>query len=89
MNERQARLSAESIRARALTHKDLNEFDEAIELYNRAIELDGNNGRNYLDRGYCYREKYHRGDRKASDLRHALNDFEKAEELFSNPEIEH
>ena len=89
MQARQARLVTESIRAKASTHKDLEEFDEAIQLYNRAIELDPNNGRNYLDRGYCYREKYHRGDRKASDLRHALNDFEKAEELFSKPEIEH
>ena len=88
MNERQERQVAESIRARASTHKDLGEFEEAIQLYKKAIELNPNNGRNYLDRGYCYRDKYHRGDRKASDLRHALSDFEKAEELFSQPDIE-
>ena len=85
----QTRLVAESIRAKASTHKDLDEFDEAIQLYSQAIELNPDSGRNYLDRGYCYRDKYHRGDRKASDLRHALNDFEKAEELFSKPEIKH
>ena len=82
-----SRRMAETCRVAGQSHKELGEFDDAIEKYNEAISLEEDNPYNYLERGYCYRDKYHRGDKKPSYLRAAIQDFERAKELFaSSPE---
>lgn len=78
-----SRAMAETCRGAAQSHRQLGEYDAAIEKYEEAIGLEKDNPYNYLERGYCYREKYNQGDKKASYLRSAIEDFNKAKDLFA------
>ncbi len=56
---------------RACAYRDLGEYDAAIQDFNRAIELDPNNGWIYSDRGWLYYLQF-------GEVTLALNDFDKA-----------
>lgn len=78
-----SRRMAEACRAAGQSHKELGEFDIAIEKYDEAISLEKDNPYNYLERGHCYRDRYYREDKKSSYLRSAIENFNKAKELFA------
>ena len=67
------------------THKDMGDYETAIDEFTEAIKLNQNSPDSYLERGYCYRDKYHRGDRNPAYLKSAIDDFNKAKLLLTNP----
>lgn len=78
-----SRAMAEACRAAGQSHKELGEFDLAINQYNEAVDLQADNPYNYLERGHCYRDRYYRENKKPSYLRSAIEDFNRAKELFA------
>ena len=66
------------------SYSDLKRYDEAITALTEAIELYPDNASAYEHRGHTYRAKYHSGDRNTEDLKRAIEDFDRARDLYLN-----
>ena len=67
----------------ARSYRDLKDYHGAIVEFTNATNVDPSNADIFIERGHCYREKYHNGDRDHQNLVNAIDDFNRARELLT------
>ena len=82
MDER-ARKILETHLGNARSYRDMKDYDNALAEFTEATNVDPSNADIFIERGHCYREKYHGGNPDHQNLVNAIDDFNRARELLT------
>ena len=83
MDERTTRQVLETYLGNARSYRDMKDYDNALAEFTEATNVDPSNAGIFIERGHCYREKYHNGDRDHQNLVNAIDDFNRARQLLT------
>ena len=67
---------------KARSYRDMKDYDNALAEFTEATKVDPSNADILIERGHCYRDKYHGGNPDHQNLVNAIDDFNRARELL-------
>ncbi len=82
-NERNDRQIVETYLENARSYRDMNDYDNAIAELTDATNLYTTHAALFMERGRCYRAKFHNGDRDPHNLKNSIDDFNRARQLLT------